>query len=335
MRQFKVALPNSIEQASALQKSVDVPFIAGGTDLLARIKEYIDTPDLVVDLKRIEGLGEITSTGQGIRIGALVTMDDVATNRLVAEGFPALVETIGNAATPQIRNMATIGGNICQKPRCWYLRHEGYSCAKNGGSGCWAREGENEFHAIFGNQVCAVTHPSNMAPVLVAYGASIEIQSSESQSSDGTLEKRQVEAEQFFLTPEQDPTREVALKPGEIVTAVLLPAKNRTDQWSYAEAREKQSFDWAQASVTVLYQRGGRSGDHRVILGAVSPAPLRRADLEEIIGSRALDADCIQALQEKIGEGAHPLSQNGYKVPMLRGLMAKAIRNLNGEKKEG
>ncbi|MBT7130123.1 MAG: xanthine dehydrogenase family protein subunit M [Planctomycetes bacterium] len=330
MKQFKVALPGSIEQASSLQQSSDAPFIAGGTDLLARIKEYITTPEMVVDLKRIGGLGEITSTDHGVRIGALVTMNDVATNLQVREGFPALAETIGNAATPQIRNMATIGGNICQKPRCWYLRHEGYTCAKNGGSGCWAREGENEFHAIFGNQVCAMTQPSNVAPVLVAYGASIEI-----QSNAESLEKREVPADQFFLTPEQDPTREVALKPGEIVTAVLLPAKNRTEKWSYTEAREKQSFDWAQASVTVLYQRGGRRGDHRVVLGAVSPAPLRRADLEQIIAAGDLDADCIQALQKKIGEGANPLSQNGYKVPMLRGLMAKAIRKLNGEKKEG
>ena len=206
MKPFQVALPKSVEQASQIQKSDDSPFIAGGTDLLARIKEYVVNPGTIVDLKRIDGMTGITATDDGIRLGSLTTMNEVATSPLVTADFPALSETIMNAATPQIRNMATIGGNICQKPRCWYLRHEGYSCAKNGGSGCWAREGENEFHAIFDNKVCAVTSPSNVAPVLVAYSALIEIQ--------GEEDKRTVPAEDFFITPDTDPSREVSLEPG-------------------------------------------------------------------------------------------------------------------------
>jgi xanthine dehydrogenase YagS FAD-binding subunit len=324
MKPFQVALPSTIDQASKLQLKDASPFMAAGTDLLARIKDYVTVPDTVIDLKRIDGISGITSDDRGLWIGALTRMHDVAVSEKIEQGYPALAETIRNAATPQIRNMATIGGNICQKPRCWYLRHEGYSCAKNGGSGCWAREGENEFHAIFDNQICAVTSPSNVAPVLVAYSALIEIQGGE--------EKREVPAEDFFITPDQDPGREVLLEPGEVVIAIQLPAKNRTRRWSYTEAREKQSFDWAQASVTILYDRGGRKGDHRVVLGAVSPAPLRRDDLEKILKSGSLDDAMIKKLQMKIGDGAHPLSQNGYKVPMLRGLIAQGVRNISGRK---
>jgi len=326
MKPFQVAIPTNIEQASSLQTRDDSPFLAGGTDLLAQIKEFTISPDQVVDLKRIEGISGITATAEGVGIGALTTMATVLGNSHVAKDFPALVETLKNTATPQIRNMGSVGGNICQKPRCWYLRHEGYSCAKNGGSGCWAKDGENEFHAIFGNKVCAITQPSNMGPVLVAYGASILI-----ESADG---KRQIPAEEFFISPEQDVRREISLEPGEVVTGIWLPASNSTKQWSYVEAREKQTYDWAQASITVLLNRGGRSGDHRVVLGAVAPTPLRRSDLEEIIGNGSLDSERVQKLRDTIGEGANVLSQNGYKVSMLQGLISQATRSLQ-QVKEG
>ena len=324
MKPFQVALPSTIDQASKLQLKDASPFMAAGTDLLARIKDYVTVPDTVIDLKRIDGISGITSDDRGLWIGALTRMHDVAVSEKIQQGYPALAETIRNAATPQIRNMATIGGNICQQPRCWYLRHEGYSCAKNGGSGCWARDGENEFHAIFGNKVCAVVQPSNAAPVLVAYGAVIEV-----QGSDG---KREIPAGEFFVTPEQDPRKDVDLTSGELVTRILLPAENRTTRWGYSEAREKQSFDWALASVTVLLDRGGRAGEHRVVLGAVSPVPLRRKDLEKILAGGAVDGDRISSLKKKVGEGATPLSGNGYKVQMLQGLIGKAVRQASGQK---
>lgn len=324
MKPFQVAMPKTVSQASRLQQEESAPFLAAGTDLLARIKEYVTVPDLVIDLKRIDGFHGITSDERGVWIGALTPMREVAEHAAIRDGFPALSETIENAATPQIRNMATIGGNLCQQPRCWYLRHEGYSCVKNGGTGCWAREGENEFHAVFGNKVCAVTHPSNAAPVLVAYDAVIEIQ--------GDGKTREVAAEHFFVTPEQDPRKEVNLAAGEMVTRILLPGENQTTRWGYSEAREKQSFDWALASVTVLLDRGGRAGEHRVVFGAVSPAPLRRKDLEKILADGANDPDRISQLQQKVGTGATPLSQNGYKVPMLQGLIAKAVRMAHGQK---
>ena len=195
MRPFQVAMPKTLEQASKLQQDDAAPFLAAGTDLLARIKEHVTVPDQVVDLKRIDGLQGIRSDARGLSIGALTPMSEVAENDTVQSDFPALAETIQNAATPQIRNMATLGGNLCQQPRCWYLRHEGYSCVKNGGTGCLARDGENEFHAIFGNKVCAVVQPSNAAPVLMAYGAVIEIQ--------GGGKTREVAAEVFFMTPDE------------------------------------------------------------------------------------------------------------------------------------
>ncbi|OUU20521.1 MAG: hypothetical protein CBC13_10610 [Planctomycetia bacterium TMED53] len=317
MRPFKLIRPTTAKEAMEAQKGNAAPYMAAGTDLLNRIKEHVASPDSVVDLKQMPGMGTIESDGRGIWLGALVKLTDVADHEEIQRRFPAVSTTVRNAATPQIRNMATVGGNMCQKPRCWYLRHEGYPCIKNGGTGCWAKDGENEFHAIYDNQICSATQPSNLAPVLVAHDAIIEI-----EGKDGVKE---LTADEFFIGPSEDPLREVKLDQGEFVRRVLLPASTETSLWAYEEAREKQSFDWAQASVTILLDRGGRKGDHRVIFGAVSPAPLRREDIE-----KKLDGSDDEATQASliVGVGANPLSHNAYKVPMLQGLMRRAVRTV-------
>ena len=317
MKPFKLIQPKTEKEAMEARSASGAEYMAAGTDLLNRIKEHVASPETVVDLKQVSGIDQIESTDRGIWLGAAVKLSAVSGNDDIRRRFPAVATTVGHAATPQIRNMATVGGNLCQKPRCWYLRHEGYPCIKNGGSGCWAKDGENEFHGIFDNQICSATQPSNLAPVLVAHDAVIEV-----QGADGV---REVVAGDFFIGPSVDPAREVQLSTGEFIRRVLLPASTETSLWAYEEAREKQSFDWAQASVTILLDRGGRKGDHRVILGAVSPAPLRREDLEQKLdGSKdeALEASLI------VGVGANPLSQNAYKVPMLQGLIRRAVRTV-------
>ena len=321
MRPFKVIRPTNEKEAMKQVSKGNASYLAAGTDLLNRIKEHVASPDSVVDLKSLPGMNTIEVTDQGIWIGALVRLSAVSSHTDVLSRFPAVCETIIHAATPQIRNMATVGGNLCQKPRCWYLRHEGYSCVKNGGTGCWARDGENEFHGIFDNQICSATQPSNLAPVLVAHEAVIEI-----ASKDGV---RELTADQFFIGPSSDPLREVSLEEGEFVRRVMLPESTRAGSWAYEEAREKQSFDWAQASVTLLLDRGGRKGDHRVVLGAVSPAPLRRSDIEKKIDG---SDDEIAEASGIAGAGATPLSENGYKIPMLKGLIGKAIRPARSRK---
>ena len=315
MKPFKLIRPTAPKEAMAAESGDASTYMAAGTDLLNRIKEHVASPDSVVDLKQLPGMDQIESDDRGIWIGALVKLSDVAQHGGILQRFPAVSTTVAQAATPQIRNMATVGGNLCQKPRCWYLRHEGYPCIKNGGTGCWAKDGENEFHAIFDNQICSATQPSNLAPVLVAHEAIIEIQSSEGV--------REQVAGDFFIGPSVDPLKEVQLADGEFVRRILLPASMETSLWSYEEAREKQSFDWAQASVTILLDCGGRQGDHRVVLGAVSPAPIRREDIEKKIDGA--DDEAVQA-SLIAGVGANPLSQNAYKVPMLQGLIRRAIR---------
>ena len=315
MKPFKLIQPTNENEALQARSSDGSEYMAAGTDLLNRIKEHVASPETVVDLKKISGLDQIESDDRGIWLGATVRMSEVSGHPEIQRRFPAVATTVGHAATPQIRNMATVAGNICQKPRCWYLRHEGYPCIKNGGTGCWAKDGENEFHAIFDNQICSATQPSNLAPVLVAHDAIIEV-----QGQDGVKE---ITAGDFFTGPSENPLMEVKLSAGEFVRRILLPADTETSLWAYEEAREKQSFDWAQASVTILLDRGGRKGDHRVILGAVSPAPLRREDMEKKLNGS--DDEATQAALIA-GEGATPLSQNGYKVPMLQGLIRRAVR---------
>ncbi len=315
MKPFKLIRPTTPAEAMREQKGDAAPYMAAGTDLLNRVKEHVASPDSVVDLKQLPGLDRIESDERGIWLGALVKMAAVADHEEVRQRFPAVSTTVVHAATPQIRNMATVGGNLCQKPRCWYLRHEGFPCIKNGGTGCWAKDGENEFHAVYDNQICSATQPSNLAPVLVAHEAIVEIQ--------GRDRIHEVAAAEFFIGPSEDPLKEVRLAEGEFVRRVLLPASTETSLWAYEEAREKQSFDWAQASVTILLDRGGRKGDHRVVFGAVSPAPLRREDIE-----KKLDGAKDEAAQASliVAVGASPLSQNAYKVPMLQGLLRRAVR---------
>ena len=233
MKPFKLIQPTNENEALQARTSDGTEYMAAGTDLLNRIKEHVASPETVVDLKKISGLDQIESDDRGIWLGAMVRMSEVSGHPEIQRRFPAVATTVGHAATPQIRNMATVAGNICQKPRCWYLRHEGYPCIKNGGTGCWARDGENEFHAIFDNQICSATQPSNLAPVLVAHDAIIEV-----QGQDGIKE---ISAGDFFTGPSENPQTEVKLSAEEFVRRILLPAETETSLWAYEEAREKQA----------------------------------------------------------------------------------------------
>ncbi len=321
MKPFPMALPKSVEEAVAVSgKSFrHTQMLAGGTDLLAELKERVETPELVVNLKRIVELRKIRRTERGLEIGALVTLTAIAEHQEIAQGWPALVEAIQNTATPQLRNVGTIGGNLCQRPRCWYYRDESYLCRKKRGERCYALSGENEYHSIFNNDVCCATHPSNSAPVLMAYDALLEIA--------GPDRKRLLPIEEFFVSPDQDVTRENILQPNEVLTTIILPPGTESRTSAYVECREKQSFDWSLCGATInLRLEGNRIRRARIVLSAVAPTPLRRRDLEELVLGRRLDEELVHKVGRAAVAKATPLEHNRYKVSLLRTTVRRALQ---------
>jgi xanthine dehydrogenase YagS FAD-binding subunit len=320
MVRFELAAPGTTAEAHELAaEAKGFAFKAGGIDLLDHLKEHLVEPSRIVDLRSVKGLSEITvEPDGGIRIGAAATLAKVAARDAVARAYPALAEACGSAASPQIRNVATIGGNVLQRPRCWYYRLESYRCLKKGGDECFAIAGENRYHVIFGGGPVFAPHPSSAAVALVAHGASFLL--------DGPKGTRTVPAEEFFVLPDKDPTRENDLKAREILVAILLPKS--APKSAYAEARERAGFDWPLVSVAAaLTVEAGLVTDARIVLGQVAPIPWRSIPAE-----RALIGKPVAAAAEAAGRaavaGAEPMSDNGYKVELAATLVRRVVASL-------
>jgi xanthine dehydrogenase YagS FAD-binding subunit len=329
VRPFSLARPRTLAEAVAAGAGsfLDVRPLAGGTDLLGTLKDGVQTPERLVDLKTLPGLAEIRVEQGDLSIGALATHAALAEHPEAIRRHPALVEAILRAATPQVRNVATIGGGLCQRPRCWYFRHPDYPCRKKGGATCYAQEGENEFHTIFDNGTCCAVHPSNVAPVLLAHDAVVTI-----HGPDG---ERDLPLDAFFVDPDDNVMVENVLAPGEVLVRVRVPGSGATRAEAYVEARERQSFDWALAAATaVLRMDGADVREARVVISAVAPRPLRRPEAERLLVGRP-GAEAIAAAAERAVEGATPLAQNGYKVPLLRALVRRAVETALARGREG
>ncbi len=292
---------------------------AGGLDLLDRMKEGIDSPSRLVNIRNLSELRGIREEKSGgLRLGPLTTLDELDAHPVVRQKFTALADAAGHAATPQIRNVATLGGNLLQRPRCWYFRDEDFHCRKKGGSTCFALEGENQYHAVFGNEVCAIVHPSATATALVALEARIEL--------TGPKEKREITLEDFFLTPEEDVLRENRLGERELITCVRVPAPAYTVRTAYLKQGEKESFDWPLADVAVaLDLAGGVCRVASVILGAAAPVPLRASGAEKVLVGKAVDEETARAAAKAAVTGATPLARNAYKLPIFEALVRRAI----------
>lgn len=291
---------------------------AGGVDLLDLMKEGLETPDRVVSIAHIPGLDTI-ALGPPARIGALATLSKLDRHADLRRIYPALADAAGGAATPQIRNMATLGGNIAQRPRCWYFRQLDFHCSKKGGTECFAREGENRFHAIFDTDVCCCIHPSATASALLVYGAKLETVSPKG--------RRTIPVSDFFVTPKEDPKVENRLTPGEIIEAVVLPAPAPGSRSVYKKLKEKESFDWplVEACVFVTVD-AGTIHDARVVLGSVSPVPRRAPAAEKILIGQRPSPELIARAAEAAVAGATPLAQNAHKVRLARVMVERALR---------
>ena len=291
---------------------------AGGVDLIDRLKEGLDSPSRLVNLRTIPGLDYIKEDSGWLRIGPLVSLATIAEHPAIRRQYAALADACLRAATPQIRNMATIGGNLLQRPRCWYFRSDQFHCLRKGGDRCFALDGENDYHAIFDNQVCAIVHPSAAACALTAFGAELAI-----QSRKGT---REANLENFYIRPEQDVTREHSLAEGEILTEIRVPAPSAETRSAYAKVAQKESFDWPLAEVAVvLEQRAGVVRKASIVLGAAAPIPWRAKDSEASLVGKRVNEESARVAGAAAIRGATPLSENAYKLPIFEAVVRRTI----------
>ncbi len=327
MNPFQYSEPQTLAEAVALLGEADAHVIAGGSDLLDEVKEGIISPGHVVSLASVPDLAGINEAGQGLRIGAMTTIADVAGNPLIRTAYTALAEAAGGLATPQIRNVGTLGGNLNQRPRCWYYRHPLIPCLKKGGDRCYALAGSTKYLCVTGGERCFIVHPSDTAVALSVFGASIEV--------SGSNGARTLDIGEFFTGPGIDVTRETALEPGEVVTGVSLPrpgdlgADGRPPRSIYIKAREREAGDFALVSVAVrMAVSGGVVQQAAVALGGVAPAPYRATQVEEYLAGRSVDeVDAAYAGTLSIPD-ARPMTDNGYKVVMANNLVKQGIARL-------
>ena len=330
MNPFEYASPKTQAQAFGLLGSSwgDTEVIAGGSDLLALMKEDVVRPKRLVNIKAIGELHGIQRLKDGSwRIGALTTLGDLAELPAVQTGlmkeYPAFAEAVGEAASPQIRSVATLGGNLCQRPRCWYFRN-GLGLLPEDASGKdLVAAGENRFHAILANEGRATfVNPSTIVPILIAYQAKVQIA--------GPNGKREIPVEKFFTIPKTEDQREHDLRPNEIVTGVVLPASQGVKAAHY-EIRQKAAFDWPLAVSAVAFKMdGNKVSSARVVLGYVAPVPWISPEAEQLLTGKPIDEETAKAAAEAALKNATPLSQNGYKVQLAKVALKRAILKAGG-----
>src|SRR5688572_1165586 len=292
--------------------------LAGGTTLLNLMKDRVVEPDVLVNLKAIRGFDRIEAVSDGLRIGAGVTLAALLENPAVTKQYPAIAQALETVATPQIRNMATIGGNLCTRPPCWYFGHDLFACAKRGNSNtCPAREGENEYSAIFANEgPCVAVHGSTAASALMVFGATVRIA--------GPGGAREVALEKFFALPKDNVLKENVLANNEIVTHISI-GKGNPKSATYV-VLQKESHDWpvglASAALTM---DGDACASAKIVLGAVAPIPWRAAAAEAALAGKKITMESASAAGEAAARGASPLSQNGYKVQIVKAAVKRAV----------
>jgi xanthine dehydrogenase YagS FAD-binding subunit len=320
MRAFTLIQARTLAEAAREAARPGTAIKAGGVDLIDRMKEGLDHPDRVVSIAGVKGLDRLEA-GPPAKIGALATLASIAAHEGLRKTYPALAAAAEGAATPQIRHMATLGGNLCQRPRCWYYRLEEFPCRKKGGNDCFALEGENRFHAIFDTEeICVCVHPSATGVALVAYGATLHTVSPRGG--------RALPIEKFFTGPNPDPTRENLLGPGELIESVSIPAPAGNARSAYRKLKEKESFDWPLVEACVALKLDGRTiREPRVVLGHVSQVPRRSPEAEAVLAGGAASEDLFLRAAEAAVAGAKPLSQNAYKVRLAKVALQRVLRD--------
>lgn len=326
MIRFEYVSPDSVKQALGLLSANwgDAEILAGGTDLLALMKDYVVTPKRVVNIKQLPGMHAISAERGELRIGALVTLDRIADAAQVRRDYPALAQCVADAASGQIRNMATIGGNLCQRPRCWYFRNGMGLLPKTPDGKSLVVEGDNRYHAILGDDGPAYfVSPSTIAPMLIAYDARLHI--------IGASGEREVDVEKFFRIPSSDQEREHDLRPNELITEIVVPSTRGVRAANY-EVRQRASFDWPLATAAVALQMNGKTVQSaRVVMGAVAPVPWVSQEAAQAISGKSIDERTASAAGEAAVSKARPLSHNSYKVKLAAVAVKRALLTAAGQ----
>lgn len=325
MRAFEYANPTTVSDAvkALAVEGGSAAILAGGTDLLSLMKDSLETPKRVVNLKSVKELQGITyDAKKGLRIGAMATLDDLMQNSKVKQEYPSLVQAADGVRSPQIHALGTVGGDLCQRPRCWYYR-SGYGllAVQNGRS--MAAEGDNRYHAIFGNAGPAYfVNPSSFAPALIALGAKVRIV--------GPKGGRDIPLAEFFKTPAKEGEKEYALAPNEILTEILVPPAARVSNATY-EVRQKEALDWPLAAAAVALEMSGKTvKSARIVLGHVAPVPWAATEAEKLLAGKAVSESLADQVGEAAVKGAKPLSRNAYKVRLARVAVKRAILRAAG-----
>jgi xanthine dehydrogenase YagS FAD-binding subunit len=329
MRAFVNRNARTVEEAVALAREAtlggrSVAFAGGGSDLLQLMKDHLPVraeagePDVLVNLKGIAGLDRVEPTGDGgLRIGGLVTLSALVGNALVRERFTALAEAAETVATPQIRNVGTVAGNVAQRPWCWYYRN-GFPCFKAGGDRCFSAGGENQLHAILGGGPSYIVHPSDVAPALVALGARFRIA--------GPERERVIASGDFFVLPREDALRENVLADADVLVGVDVPAPAAGARSAYHKVMDREAWTHALASAAVVMNMDGdvcRSAS--IVLGGVAPIPWRVPEAEALLAGQRVTEELARAVGVAAVAGARPLSKNAYKVPLTRSVVERTV----------
>jgi xanthine dehydrogenase YagS FAD-binding subunit len=323
VKSFQNIDAKSVQQAVSLlhkfhQEKKPAIVVGGGSEALQLMKDHVLEPDFVVNLKSIPGLDAIKEERGAFRIGALTKLVDIEEHPAIREKLLILSDAAADAASPQIRNAGTIGGNLCQRPFCWYFRSSNFTCLRKGGQMCYTVTGDGRFHAILGGGPSYIVHPSDTAPALVALGAQIKIV--------GPAGEKTIPLEKFFVLPAIDYRRENILNPGEIVTEVIVPVPRSGSKGFHHKVRERLAWDHAIVAVdTIVESSAGTVRSARVVMGGVAPIPWRAAKAEEFLRGKKLDDAVAKQAGEIALQGAKPLKDNVYKIKMAQDLIQRGL----------
>jgi len=332
MRGFELYDATTVKEAVDLLGKYSgrtVKVVGGGSDIVGGVmKDWVQgkgmpLPEVLIDITTIKDIVGIKSDGGGTTIGAATTLSDVINDKDLASKVPVLTNAALSVASPLIRNFGTLGGNINQRPRCWFFRGEDFNCYKKGGDFCYAVTGDNRYHAIIGGELCYIVHPSDTATALLALNASAKIA--------GTGGERTIAFDDYFTGPRVDVLRENVLKPNEFMTHVSIPNPASGTKFGWTKLKDRQVYDFALISVAAVFTvSGGNWQDGRITMGGVSPVPYRAKVVEDFLKGKDIKATAKQAAAQ-IRTVARPMSLNSYKVDLAQGLIERTILDALGQ----
>ncbi len=320
MRDFKIAQPKTAEELAALlaETRERTAVMSGGTDLLDMLKNGVAAPDIVVDVQGIPGLSGISEEKDGFRIGAMTRVSALAADAAVGRNYPVLREAALSLASPQLRNVGTVGGNLCQRPRCWYFRDPQVVCLKKGGFACYAFQGRNKYHAILGGGPCYIVHPSDLAPALISLGARVTI--------GGARGARTLPLEEFYKPPAVNVEKENVLERDQFIQDIRIPAPRPGLKGTYVKLKERATWDFALASAAVSgVVRGRTYAEIAVVCGGVATVPWRMKKVEDLLRGKPLTEGVVEDAAREALKDAKPLAENGYKSALAAEAIKKGV----------